>query len=188
MNTLTMSNDVEKHDRFLHNYGYNIIVESENVTRITKKQPLSRSIVLIVFFSGLAIAILGFVIGEYRLILLALLMMLFPLLNKGWKYPAAIVVDQNEGFLTIEKGVLFKSYKLYNFDDIDEISVHRIKKDTDVNPFEDGSKESVYVYSLLKDGKSYQLIRFATRKNIDHNAKVFSNFLNSLLTNPSPAI
>lgn len=180
-----MSNDVEKHDRFLHNYGYNINTETDQVTRITKKQPLSRSIVLIVFFAGVAIAAAAFIIGEYRLILLAVLMMLFPLINKGWKYPAAIVVDRNEQFVTIEKGVLFKSYSLYSFDDIEEISVHRIKKDTDVNPFEDGSKESVYVYSLSKQGKSFQLIRFSTRKNIDHNAKVFSNFLNNLVTTPS---
>ncbi len=181
MSTIAMPTDVNKHNNFLNKYSYHINAENENVTRITKKQPLSRAVVLIVFFTGVGVLVLGFVIGEYRLLLLAALMMLFPLINRGWKYPSAIVIDRNESFLTIEKGVMFKSYKLFSFEDIEEISVHRIKKSTDVNPFEDGSEESIYVYSVIKSDEPSQLIRFATRKNIDHNAKVFCNFLNGLI-------
>ncbi len=107
-------------------------------------------------------------------------MILFPLINQGWKYPLAIVIDRVENFLTIETGVLFKSYKLFQLDLIDEIAVHRVQKATEVNPFTDGSDEHIYIFSLLQKDKSQLLMRFVSRKNIDKNAKVFSSYLNRL--------
>lgn len=180
METLERTDELQAYDKFLTKYGYHIDNIDENIYRIERKQPLSRFVILTVFVLGIAICILSLIIGEYRILLLGFLMVLFPLINRGWKYPLAIVFDRVENFLTLERGVLFKTYKLYQMDHIDEIAVHRVSKATEVNPFEDGNKEHVYVFSLLQKDKQHQLMRFVSRKNIDKSAKTFSSYLNRL--------
>jgi len=181
MNTLEINNEILKYKNFLQQHGYELASDKENVFRIVKKQPVSRFLVLTIFVLGLAVVALSFIIGEYRLLMLGFLMVLFPLINRGWKYPLAIVFDKAENFLTLEKGVLFKSYKLLQIDKINEIAVHRVSKSTEVNPFNDGSKEHVYVFTVQEKDKSHQIMRFVSRKNIDKNAKVFSTYLNALI-------
>ncbi|MGB3468834.1 MAG: hypothetical protein WBA74_26350, partial [Cyclobacteriaceae bacterium] len=171
---------LQQYDKFLIQHGYHIGKSDEHVYRIEKKQPLSRFLILSVFVLGLVICVFSVIISEYRLTLLGFLMVLFPLINRGWSYPLAIVFDRMENFLTLERGVLFKSYKLYQMDNIDEIAVHRVSKATEVNPFEEGNKEHVYVFSFMEKDKSHQLMRFVSRKNIDKSAKTFSSYLNGL--------
>ena len=181
METLDKTEDFLKLDNFLVKYGYHIVSDQENVFRIERKQPFSRFVILGVFVLGLAVIALSLVIKEYRLATLGCLMVLFPLINRGWKYPLAIVIDRVEHFLTIERGVLFKSYKLFQTDHIDEIAVHRVSKATEVNPFTDGEKEHVYIFSMMQNDKAHYLMRFVSRKNIDKNAKSFSSYLNRMV-------
>lgn len=181
METLDQTEDFLKLDKFLDKFGYHIASEEEGVFRIERKQPISRFVVLSVFVLGIGVAVLSFVIKDYWLAILGCLMILFPLINRGWKYPLAIVFDRAEQFLTIERGVLFKTYKLFQMDHIDEIAVHRVSKASEVNPFTDGDKEHIYVFSMLEKDKSYQLIRLVSRKNIDKNAKSFSSYLNRMI-------
>ena len=183
METLDKTEDFLKLDKFLENFGYQIASEEDNIFRIERKQPISRFVILAVFILGIGVAILSVVIAEYRLSILSCLMILFPLINRGWKFPLAIVFDRVEHFLTIERGVLFKSYKLYQMDHIDEISVHRVSKATEVNPFTDGAKEHIYVFSMMEKDKSHQLMRLVSRKNIDKHAKSFSSYLNRMIKN-----
>ncbi len=182
MKATEQSYDILEFNDFLKSHGYNIQSETKNIFRIERKQPVSRLLVLVVFFLGVGLMIVNLVIlKDISLTVLAILMVLFPLINRGWKYPFAIVVDKIENFLTVEKGLLFKSYKLYRIDRIDEIAVHRVVKSTEVNPFNDGSKEHIYIYSLFENNKSHQLIRLVSRKNIDDKAKVFSSQMNRLV-------
>lgn len=183
METLDKTADFLKLDKFLVKYGYHIASEEKNVFRIERKQPISRFLILTVFLLGIGVSALSIIIEEYRLLMLGCLMILFPLINRGWKYPLAIVFDQVEQFLTIEKGVLFKTYKLFQMDHIDEIAVHRVSKATEVNPFNDGAKEYIYIFSMMQKDKTHQLMRFVSRKNIDKNAKSFSSYLNRMIRN-----
>lgn len=180
METVEKTDEIKKYDQFLLKHGYRIGRSKEDVLRIERKQPLSRILVLTVFILGIATIAISLAISEYRILLLSLLMVLFPLINQGWKYPLAIVFDRVENFLTVESGVLFKSYKLYQMDHIDEIAVHRVQKASEVNPFTDGSNEHIYIFSMMEKDKSHLLMRFVSRKNIDKNAKIFSSYLNRL--------
>ncbi|MEL7147983.1 MAG: hypothetical protein AAFO69_16535 [Bacteroidota bacterium] len=181
METLDTTEDFLKLDKFLGKYGYHIASDEEDIFRIERKQPISRFVILLVFILGIGVAILSFIIEEYRLSILGCVMILFPLINRGWRYPLAIVIDRVEHFLTIERGVLFKTYKLFEMDHINEIAVHRVSKATEVNPFTDGDKEHVYIFSMLQNEKSHQLMRLVSRKNIDKNAKSFSSYLNRMI-------
>ena len=180
MEIVEKTDEIQKYDAFLMKHGYNIGSGKEGVFRIERKQPLSRILILIIFGFGLLTVGVSLALAEYRILLLSLIMILFPLINQGWKYPLAIVFDRAENFLTIESGVLFKSYKLYQMDLIDEIAVHRVQKASEVNPFTDGSDEHVYIFSMMEKDQSHMLMRIVSRKNIDKNAKVFSSYLNRL--------
>lgn len=180
MQTIENTDELKKYNKFLQKHGYSISQTKKDIYRVQRKQPLSRFVVLTVFALGLVTIAVSLALAEYRILLLSLIMILFPLINRGWKYPLAIVFDRTENFLTVESGVLFKSYKLYQMDQIDEIVAHRVQKASEVNPFTDGSEEHVYIYSMIIKDESHILMRFVTRKIIDKNAKIVSSYLNRL--------
>lgn len=180
MQIVENTDDLKKYDTFLQKHGYSISLTKKDVYRVERKQPLSRFLVLTIFALGILTIAVSLALAEYRLLLLSLIMILFPLINRGWKYPLAIVFDRTENFLIIESGVLFKSYKLYQMNQIDEIVAHRVEKASEVNPFTDGSEEHVYIYSMIIKDESHILMRFVTRKVIDKNAKIVSSYLNRL--------
>jgi len=174
--------DILEYESFLKNYGYSIESDTENIFRIERKQPVSRLLVLIVFFLGLGLLAVSILfIKDVSLMVLGTIMLLFPLINRGWKFPTAVVVDRVENFLTVESGLLFKSYKLFKVEDIEEIALHRVVKSTEVNPFNDGSKEHIYIFSFSESSKAHQIMRLVSRKNIDQKAKDFSSHMNRLV-------
>lgn len=150
-----------KHAPFLRKHGYHITEEADIVSINRNINPGTRIVLFILLGAGT----FALAFYDYRIALLALLLLLYPVAKFRTNVTSRFRIDSKNRRLHIEKSGLFNKVNLdLSFDNIRNIIHDQYEQMADANPFEDDVTEYIHnIYIEMDSGRQFELFHFDDR-------------------------